>query len=192
MSGPNSTEQQQLYSYDPASSDFDGMLLFDDDRENILDLHYESRSVAEEWLPISVSDALDLRTGVTGDFPTLVDYGKIPIFSARAWEALKPLIGYCCEALPIKHPSGEAYFLINVLEIIDALDEKRSIVDRNSVTGRISRVIKYSFHLDKIKDKHIFKLPLQSGAGLIVDAGFRDAVEKAGLRGLKFKPLPMQ
>ncbi len=184
--------KREFYIYHPAADSFDSVMTFAQDHDRIISLHFQATSVAREWVALDVDADFDDQPGELGDFPSLVDFNAIPIFSARAWEALKPLIGYCCEALPIKHPSGDPYFLINVLDIIDALDEKRSIVDRNSVTGRVSRVTKYSFHLDKIKDKHIFKLPLQSGAGLIVDAAFRDAVEKAGLRGLKFKPLPMK
>jgi hypothetical protein len=39
--------------------------------------------------------------------------------------------------------------------------------------------------------KHIFKLPLESGAELLVDDEFRRLVESNGLRGLLFKELPL-
>ena len=45
----------------------------------------------------------------------------------------------------------------------------------------------FSFFLS---GKHIFKLPRESGAELIVDEDFRRAVEGNGLKGLQFRELP--
>jgi hypothetical protein len=124
-----------------------------------------------------------------GDFPSLSNFWRVPVMSRRAWDALRPLIGYCCEALPIVHPTGSAYFVIHAMETVDCLDLARSEFTRNAATGRVNRVFRYAFRQDLLFGKHIFKLPLQSGGELLVDDGFRRVVEDFGLRGLLFEEL---
>src|SRR5438045_3641668 len=77
---------------------------------------------ATGWRPIRVN--VDATAGGAGDFPSLQE-GAVPVFSERALDALGPLIQGRIEALPIVHPNGQ-YFLINVLDIVDCLDESRS------------------------------------------------------------------
>jgi len=125
-----------------------------------------------------------------GDFPSLGNYNMLPVMSQRAWEALRPLIGHCCEALPIIHPSGRPYYIIHVMNTIDALDEDRSEVKRFSDDG-IMRVVRYALKSDLLEDQHIFKLPHESGGDLLVDDEFRRVVEENGLQGLIFKPIPL-
>jgi len=179
------------YRYIPNSDAFDSVQLALDDDEPVVGLHYEHRSVAETWKPITVK-GLDANPGLEGDFPTLNNYSKIPIFSERAWDILAPLISYCSEALRISHPSGKLFYLINVLEIIDCLDEERSDLSRNPTTGRVSRVSKYCFRTSLLQGKHVFKTPLKSGAELFVGESFREVVEENGLKGLIFEKISTQ
>ncbi len=181
----------QYYRYTTDSDRYDSVRLVIEDDEPIVDLHYEERSVARSWKPIEV-EGFDDNPGKDSDFPCLNNYCVIPIFSQRAWDVLEPLVGNRVEALPIKHPSGHSYYLINVMEIIDCLDEKRSKVVRNATTKRISRVLKYCLKTDLLKGKHIFKTPLESGAELLVDDVFRQAVETNGLIGLIFEKIPVK
>jgi hypothetical protein len=145
--------------------------------------------VLDTWTPV-VAHVFEDNPGTDGDFPSLSNYNELPVMSERAWVALRPLIGYCCEALPIIHPAGKPYFIVHVMETIDGLDANRSEV-KHFTDGGIMRIVRYSFKPEMLQDKHIFKLPRESGGELVVDDDFRRAVEANGLKGLQFKELPM-
>lgn len=179
----------KYYRYKPDAMQYNGVGLQDRDRK-IIWIHSKCDSLAATWRPVSVH-GFDDNPGIEGDFPSLSDRNVIPLFSQQAWHILSPLISYCAEALPIKHPSGKPFYLINVMEIIDCLDEERSELVRNMATGRVSRVFKYCFKTDLLQNKHIFKLPRESGGELIVDDDFRKTVEANGLEGLRFEELTL-
>jgi hypothetical protein len=175
-----------LYRYDTDANRFESILV-GDALQDLIAMHTRQERVAQRWKPISV---MAPRPLTVGDFPSLVEFAVIPVFSKRAWDALRPLLEPAVEALPLVHPSGE-YVLINVLEQLDCLDETRSTLTRNEVSGRVNRVYAYAFRQDLIEGKRIFKTPLKSAAELFVDEEFRHCVESNELKGLKFKPLPM-
>ncbi len=77
------------------------------------------------------------------------------------------------------------------MDTVDCLDSARSELTRNATTGRVDHVYRYSLRHALLTGKHIFKLPLESGADLIVDDGFRKTVEANGLKGLNLKQLQM-
>lgn len=178
----------RYYVYRPDANRFNGIGLKTEDRD-VIKVRNIDAPVLETWTPVVVH-GFDDNPGKEGDFPSLSNFNEIPVMSERAWDALHPLISYCCEALPIIHPTGKPYFIIHVMETIDGLDADRSEVKRYT-DGGIMRVVRYSFKPEMLKGKHIFKLPLESGGELIVDDDFRRAVEANGLKGLQFKELPM-
>jgi hypothetical protein len=173
-----------LYRTDPDRYE---SILVGDALVELVAMHCEQKRRGKRWNPISVT--VPRRLAVS-DFPTLIEYGAIPVLSNRAWIALRPLLDPVVEALPLVHPTGE-YVLLNVLEQLDCLDETNSKLVRNDVSGRVSRVFAYAFKQDLIGGKRIFKTPLKSGAELFVNEEFRTYVESNTLKGLKFKPLPM-
>ncbi|GIW96756.1 MAG: hypothetical protein KatS3mg111_0089 [Pirellulaceae bacterium] len=177
------------YRYHPDANNYAGIMLRPEDRD-VIKIRHVTSPIADEWVPVEVLDIED-NPSTHGDFPSLVNYNMIPVMSLRAWDALRPLIGYCCEALPIIHPSGKPYYIIHVMETIDALDEERSELSRNRVTGRVSAVYRYALRPASLSGKHIFKLPLESGDELLVDDAFRQAVVQHGLKGLLFNPIPL-
>ena len=174
------------YVYHPDANHFNGVGLAPEDRD-VTKVRTIDSPVHDRWAPIVVHGFPE-NPGEDGDFPSLADYNQLPIMSKRAWDILRPLVGYCCEPLPIIYPSGDPFFIIHVMETIDCLDPERSQVKRFS-DGRIMRVFRYSFRQDMLVGKRIFKLPRQSAGELIVDDHFRAAVETNGLRGLIFKPV---
>jgi len=181
-----------FYRYDTAADRFTSIGVHWDDRDRVLDLHYSDPSVSKDWEPPIAFGYEEHRDRPLSDFVTLSNYYPVPVVTQRAWELLKPLIGYCCEVLSVIHPSGQPhYFFIHVMETIDALDTERSTFTRNEVTNRINRIYKYAFKPGLLEGKHIFKLPLESGSDLLVDDEFRKVVEENGLKGLLFQPLPM-
>jgi len=156
----------------------------------VFDSYYASDSLIKSWQPPhAIRIAYDWMK--EADFLGSFDHANSPVMNERAWAVLKPLIGYCCEALPIIHPNGLQYFIIHVMEEIDALDEERSESTRNDVTGRVNQILKYALKEDLIQGKHIFRLPLESGSDLLLSEEFRKTVESNNLKGLIFEPIPM-
>jgi hypothetical protein len=179
-----------LYLYRPDANRFAGVGFSKADDGQIVDVHYTDTPLTNKWI-VPVAHGFEDNPPTQGDFASLSNFWRIPVMSQRAWDALLPLIGESCEALPIVHPTGDPYFIIHVMETVDCLDTSNAQVTRNAVTGRVSRIFRYAFNHNFPAGKHIFKLPIESGAELIVDDDFRRAVESSGLMGLKFEPLPL-
>lgn len=179
-----------FYNYRPDANNYAGIGFSKDSKERVVDVHFTDAPLADGW-KVPVAHGFEDNPEAEGDFPSLSNYNKIPVMSQRAWGLLRPLIGDCCEALPIVYPTGEPYFIIHVMKSIDGLDADRSTLTRNATTGRVNGIYKYAFKTGMLDGHHIFKLPLESGAGLFVDDVFRQAVESNHLKGLLFSPLPM-
>lgn len=181
---------RMLYRYRPDSNAFACVVFHQKDNEQILEVHFSDARLADQW-KVPVAHGFDDNPGAEGDFPSLSNFSEIPVVSQRAWECLRPLIGACCEALPIRHPTARPYALIHVMATIDCLDFDTSELTRNRTTGRVNRISRYAFRENLLSGVHIFKLPLASGAELIVDDEFRRIVEANELSGLLFRDLPM-
>src|SRR5579884_1033891 len=179
----------KYYVYRPDADNFAGIGAASEAHDEVVDIHYQNAPLLSRWTPI-VFHGFEDNPPDEGDFPSLSDFWDIPVLSQRAWDTLHPLIDYCCEALPIIHPTGKPFYIIHVMETIDCLDEARSEITRNPVTNRVSRIFRYALKTNRLRGKHIFKLPRESGAELLVDDVFRKAVEDNDLKGLIFKELP--
>ena len=177
----------RFYRYDPDANAFASIGASSE--EDVVPIHSTDDSLLGAWKPI-IFHGYDDNPPREGDFPSLNDFYRIPVASNRAWQAIEPLVGYCCEALPISHPSGNPYFIIHVMDTIDCLDEDASELTRR-FDGRVYDIDRYAFKRDCVSGKHIFKLPRKSGGELIVDDDFRRVVEENGLKGLRFQELPM-
>ena len=186
---PNETANMRYYIYHPDSNHFAGIGLSSDDHSRVGDIYYDDTPAAPSWTPVAAHGFKE-DPDVQGDFPAFT-LPRLPVFSERTCSALMPIIGYCSELLPIIHPSGDPYFIVHVMETLDCLDTSRSEFSRNEVTGRINSIYRYAFKNEMLTRKHIFKLPLESGAELFVDDEFRMAVEANGLKGLLFKQIPI-
>lgn len=180
----------KYYRYQPDANSFAGIGFSMTDDERIVDVHFTDTPLADQWVA-TVAHGFEDNPETEGDFPSLSNFNEIPVMSQRAWEVLRPLIGYCCEVLPIIHPTGKPYSIVHVMDTVDCLDCDKSELTRNATTGRVSDIDRYSFKHEMLPGKHIFKLPLESGAELIVDDEFRKSVEANGLEGLRFKELVM-
>ena len=179
----------RYYRYHPDANNYAGIGFQHEDDEAVTDVHFTDEPLAANWKP-PVAFEFEDNPPKQGDFPSLSNYNEIPVMSERAWEALRALIGHCCEPLPIIHPSGQPYYIIHVMNTIDALDEDRSEVKRFS-DGGIMRVVRYALKHDLLRGEHIFKLPRESGGELLGDDEFRRVVEENSLQGLIFKPIPL-
>jgi hypothetical protein len=177
-----------LYLYRPDANDFAGLGFSLVDHARIIDVHFTDLPLAERWVaPIAHGFADDVKK--EGDFPSLTNYDMIPVMTQRAWTLLRPVIGSYCEPLPIVHPSRKPYFIVHVMYTVDCLDLARSVFTRNPTTGRINRIHRYALESEMLRGAHMFKLPLECGAELLVDEEFREAVQANGMGGLQFKEI---
>ena len=123
-----------------------------------------------------------------GDFPSLVSI-SCRIFSERALQFLQSLTSDFAETLPLGRFSGQEYFLIHVLEEIDALDEAKSkflVVDGVEAKGSI---LNHAFRESLLPGKHIFRIPQLRYRDPLVSKEFKTCVEKNRLQGAKFRKL---
>jgi hypothetical protein len=183
-------DEMKFFRYNTDANHFAGIGFSMEDDERITNVHFTDAPLAVGWKTPG-AHGFDEDPEEEGDFPTLYNFGEIPVMSQRAWDALGTVIGYCSEPLPINHPSGKPYVIAHVMQTIPCLDEERSVVRRSSIDGRISRVHRYALKTDMLEGKHIFKLPLECGGELLVDDDFRRLVETNSLVGLRFDELPM-
>lgn len=189
---------RRFYEYDPDANSYAGVGFAvgspdndSDDDAKVTNLHWIDTPLQGKWKTLTCF-AFDDNPDAIGDFPSVSNYRRIPMMSNRAWSALRPIIANTCESLPVNHPFIGEFYLVHVLRTIDALDESASDVERRSNDDpRMRRVLRYAFRHERIEGIHIFKLPDKQGGGVIVDDRFRKVVEETGLRGLRFKELPL-
>jgi len=124
-----------FYPYRPDSNNFAGIAFPLDDEDRIVKVHYADMALQDKWIA-PVAHAFEDNPEKEGEFPSLSNFWRIPVMSQRAWYVLHPLMGDCCEALPIVHPTGKPYFIIHVMDTVDALDLAKSEFTRNATTGR--------------------------------------------------------
>ena len=193
------TERRRFYEYDPDANSFAGVGFHvggvnedHDDNALVTRLHRIDNPVYKDWKTLTCL-GFDDNPPAIGDFPSISNYKAVPMMSERAWNVLEPIINGDCEALPVVHPFPGKYYIIHVMRTIDALNADASEVDRSTIGDfRIRRIYRYAFKNELIEKVHIFKLPLLSGSGLIVDDVFRKVVEDNELRGLRFSELLME
>lgn len=145
----------------------------------------DGRSVAPRWRPRAVEWPGDGNAPgqVRGDFLTL---GAAPVFSERAVDALLDLLVPAGELLPLACGDG-AYYLYNVTQVVDALDEPHSGLDRFQAR-RLLRLERPEFRADALRGSVVFKVPQLRGAVFITGLFVRRVAE-AGLTGFKFPRL---
>ena len=112
----------------------------------------------------------------------------------RYHDELAELLETSGELLPLLH-EGETFYVMNVLECINALDRDKSEWPPQ-MKQKIGFPQKYVFHRSRIPDTPLFKIPeLSRWQILCVEDGpnaaydFKRMVERLGLTGLYFEKL---
>ncbi len=103
-------------------------------------------------------------------------------FNKQALQVLEQLLGDSVQILPLSHENQE-FYIINIIEIIDCLDEEHSEVRHY---GPASKIIKPVFKEQFVKGKHIFKIP-QSPSAIFVSDVIKQEVDSHALKGLAWK-----
>lgn len=109
-----------------------------------------------------------------------------PAINVNVIEILKDIFCNNVELLPIVF--DEQYYLMNVINLLDALDEEKSEFKRYS-SGKIMYCTKYVFREDIIRNIHIFKIPQFPKTDILVTEGFVKLVQDNNLKGFEFEEL---
>ena len=141
---------------------------------------FDGTRLSSKWMPLPVKFLY--RSRKKGDCPSLQ---IVPFFSSKAIKVLSEIMGENVEYLPV---TGEAskFTIVNVIKIIDALDMEKSILEYFD-DGRIFNYTKLVLDSKKLSEDNIFKLLEFPRTDVIVSNKFKDAVEKAGLKGFTFE-----
>ena len=118
------------------------------------------------------------------DFPWLGTHALV--LRERAVHKLRQVIEPHAEILPLKDADGASLYVLNVLNVVDALDEEKSAVIRFPSTRRIMRVTRPCFREPLIRGLDLFRLPFRASP-TYVSQRFVDAVADAKLLGIEFR-----
>ncbi len=156
----------------------------DESRQLWAHLHTH-RSISESWTPVAVE--FDTR-GKASDFPCL--NLSTPVFTARAWAALAPLLKGHAEALPLICDEVELY-AINLFDELDCLDfDKSEYKWEQWPTGPACRVRHYVLRPEAIAGHPMYRIKDVFAGPVCVSQEFADVSNAAGLVGVKFRDLP--
>jgi hypothetical protein len=123
--------------------------------------------------------------------------------SPKAVRVLRPLLGDWAELLPLKIVGEKEYFgerepgkfsekypsmcAIHGLAYVNFAPNAEATYIVGTHATFIAEVLQYAFHLDDIRDKHLFKV--RGDSPYLASETFRECVVKAGLKGVVFKPV---
>lgn len=147
---------------------------------------WDGSRISRRWKPpvtYPIRTSRSDRRRTVGDLTFLG--ATIPVLSARAVDLMSDLLMGRAELLPII-TNGEAYFAINVTNIVSALDHERSDMERFKSTGDVKWVKHYSFLREMIVDQPIFKIPEMRWSLTYVTDAFIDCVRLHNLTGFAF------
>lgn len=116
-----------------------------------------------------------------------LDSGSEPCFSERAKNILGPHIDGLGQWLALGCDEAP-YWLFNVTNIVDALDEANSELVRFS-SGRIMEIAQFTFYPTKLQGHLFFHVPQGPGGPNLVTQDFVDLVHEHGLTGFSFRLL---
>ena len=110
------------------------------------------------------------------------------ILNEKCYKILYPYIKNEAQIFKVKCENDNLY-VVNITNIIDCLDYDKSEIKRFPSSGRVMRVIKYVFKIEKLRNTTIFKLPEFPKGISYVTENFKNIVEKNNIKGFKFKEL---
>lgn len=110
------------------------------------------------------------------------------ILNEKSYKILYSYIKNEVQIFKIKNEKDNLY-VVNVTNIIDCINHKKSEIKLFPSTGRIMRVIKYVFKENLLKNVFIFKLPEFSNTHIFVTEDFKKVVEENDIKGFKFEEL---
>lgn len=92
------------------------------------------------------------------------------------------------QLIPVAISGGkDEYYVLNVTNVIDALDEEGSEIKYFPSSRRVYRVTRYVFRESLLNDACLFKVPQLVRTDIYATPRFREFVEKEKLSGLLFE-----
>lgn len=146
---------------------------------------FDGTPKGDSWRPVRVwpeHDPNRKRQRPPGDFPSLL---RPPVFSRRAVDCIGDVLRANGELLPLDCESGE-YYVYNVTNLTDALDEDRSQINRGE-DGRVWSVWNPHFRPEALEGELIFKLVQHPTGDVYVTDEFVELVRMHRLKGFKFR-----
>ncbi len=126
--------------------------------------------------------------GKVRDYMTTV--GGIPIVSERAAEVLRGIAKRDIQLIParvIDSPFDDALYILNVLNRIDCLDEKNSVISGYRGPKDFGGVIKPSIDESKVKEQRLFRIDSWHVV-VITQVEVAKAFAAASVTGARFDP----
>lgn len=166
-----------IYLYAPKSNDYDNLVLASSqDHEGLMQLL--GQPMGPRWRAVKVKLR---KEGRRADFPSFLPH--VPAFSQQAMDVLQPHLGNAIEALPLD--CGRAkFYAINVLDVTDCLDERRSKIDRDP-GGKVMFIDKHVFDEKCVGERLLFRIRQAPLWGVYYTDRFKQLLEAAQLGGLK-------
>ncbi|MDV2079384.1 imm11 family protein [Marinobacter xestospongiae] len=138
--------------------------------------------VVLEWLVVPGEERLGLKK------PDIAALGASGfVISDQTASLLRPALEGVCELLPVM-VEGQPWFLLNITNWQQALDEEKS-VRRRRRNGRVTRMFeKVVLKKDSVEDGRLFRIAGLGGDYCIDEPGsFHDLVQANSLSGVIFK-----
>lgn len=115
------------------------------------------------------------------------------VVDSQACKSLRTILEIAGELLPLPHGS-DAFYLANVLECVNCLDEQNTKWVLGKTTNARIRIKEYHFHPGRFSESTLFKIPETALAEVLTVTGtkdpedeFKSTVERQGLQGILFE-----
>lgn len=151
---------------------------------DLIELVHEARSLSPIQEGLEAEEIIENdedRKKIVGDFPC---FWNVPTVSKRAMNLLKVFLEGNAELIPVNN--GQ-FYVVNVLNILDCLDEEKSVLSRYKSSGRIREIIEYTFIEEMTKNQNLFRIQGFSRVDIYVGSDFKELVEREKLKGFEFE-----
>lgn len=144
---------------------------------------FNGTSLIKSWRPFKIKRARGRKYPV-GDFSSISSLHFL--VNSKIKDIFESIFKDKVELLPVEY--DEPYYLMNVINMIDALDMEKSEFKRYK-DGRIMFCTKYVFKEEVIGNNIIFKIPQFPTVDVLVTEEFVKMAEDNDLKGFIFEEL---
>lgn len=130
-----------------------------------------------------VNSNIELIKTVSGKFADRPNFYTL-MLNQKTVDILFKLIDGKVKLTPLNH-NKEIYYVVEVINTIDALDEKKSDIVRFS-DGKIMWLNNIVFKEELLLEEHIFCLPMFKTHRIFVSNSFKELTEKNSITNLNF------
>ncbi len=150
-------------------------------RDSMFHFDPSPKSYADHWQPIEISFA-KLSGGKKGEVPDLMVRNGRLFLNEKAYEALRDVLASDGEFLPVSFNDQTGY-LFNILSIADEVNGLDQVI---STKDEFDELQSLAFHEDKVNGFTVFRTAFDNYMDVYCCEAFKDAVERADLKGLLF------